>query len=252
MRRYSCVFVVAFVLLAAGWAHAISIDGTTVVVPVVMHGHGAQSTEWRTDLWISNQTPFEKDITVTFYPNSASSSSFTTHIGSWSTIEMDDVVLSQFGLDNSKGLLVLTTDDQSGFSAEARIYNTGNPAGEFGEFEPGLGDSLLSDSSRISGITGVNGNRTNIGIANPNDHAFSCSAVVRDGDDTVIGGGTIQLAAYSVVQVNDIFSAWSIAPQGNVQIRFSCGDGNPIYPYASVVRDGTGDAIFIFGTTPGS
>ena len=76
MRRYSCVFVVAFVLLAAGWAHAISIDGTTVVVPVVMHGHGAQSTEWRTDLWISNQTPFEKDITVTFYPHSASSSSF--------------------------------------------------------------------------------------------------------------------------------------------------------------------------------
>ena len=103
MRRYSCVFVVAFVLLAAGWAHAISIDGTTVVVPVVMHGHGAQSTEWRTDLWISNQTPFEKDITVTFYPNSASSSSFTTHIGSWSTIEMDDVVLSQFGPRQQQG-----------------------------------------------------------------------------------------------------------------------------------------------------
>lgn len=247
------LFAVALVLFVAGWAHAIKISGTTVLVPVVMHGPGHQSTQWRTDLWISNSSSLEKDITVTYYPNQGASSSFTTHIGPWTTIEIEDVVLSRFGSDDSKGLLLLTTEGSSGFSARARIYNTGNPAGEFGQYVPGLGQGHWNREGYIPGVSGIDGNRANLGIANPTDHEFSCSVTVDDGDNTSLGGGAVQVPAHSVVQVNDIFAQWGIVPHGNVQLRITSGSNdNPIYAYASVVRDGTGDAIFIFGTSPNS
>jgi len=239
----------------AAWAQAIKIDGPTVVVPVVIHGPGAQSTQWRTDLWISNSCNVEKDITATYYPNAnaSSPSSFTIHMGMWSTIEIDDVVLSRFGFDNSRGLLLLTTPGNSGFSARARIYNSGNPAGEFGQFVPGLALSNCNREAFIPGISGVDGNRANLGIANPTDHAFSCSVGLSDGDNNFIGGATVEVPAHSVVQVNDVFSTWGISPQSNVQVRITTGsNNNVIYAYASIVRDGTGDAIFIFGTSPNS
>jgi hypothetical protein len=207
----------------------------------------------RTDLWISNSTSAEKDVTVTYYPNTGASSSFTTHMGVFTTIEIDDVVLSRFGFDDSKGLLLLTTNSESGFSARARIYNTGNPAGEFGQFVPGLGLSYLNRAAFIPGVSGINGNRANVGIANPGDQAFPCYIDVWQGDNLLLRDAVVQVPAHSVVQVNDIFTTWDIAPQSNVQVRItSQNPGSPIYTYASIVRESSGDAIFIFGTSPNS
>ncbi len=251
MKRYSWFLALALAFLTTGWTHAFDIGAPSVMVPVVAHVHGKHSTEWRTDLWISNSSNVEKDITVTYYPNGDTPSSFTTHIGIYSTIEIDDVVLSQFGKDSSQGMLVLTTEGTSGFSARARIYNTGNPLGEFGQFVPGLPLTSCKRESYIPGVSGIGGNRANIGIANPTDHAFSCSVSVTDGDNNSLGGAPVQVPAHSVVQVNDIFATFNIAPRGNVQIRITTGDNNNvIYAYASIVRDVTGDAIFIFGTSP--
>jgi len=251
MKR--CLFwpAVVVVILSTGWAHAFSIGGTTIVVPVVIHAPGAQSTQWRTDLWISNSSSVEKDVTVTYYPNGAASSSFTTHIGTYQTIEIDDVVLARFGMDDSKGLLMLTTGGSSGFSARARIFNSGDPAGEFGQFVPGIALRYLNRQGYIPGVTGVDGNRANVGIANPSDHTITCSVGFYHGDYSYLGTTTITVPATSVVQVNDIFAAAGVTPVHNVQLRIDGGDkNNPIYSYASIVRDGTGDAIFIFGTSP--
>ncbi len=252
MKRCSWLFAVALVFLVTGSVQAFNIGGTSLMVPVVIHSPGDQSTQWRTDLWISNSSNVEKDITVTYYPNGGTPSSFTTHIGMWSTIEIDDVVLSQFGDDNSKGLLLLTTEGTSQFSARARIYNAGNPAGEFGQFVPGFPVGYCNRGMFIPGISGINGNRANLGIANLNDQTVHCSVNVYDGDGNHIGGAPVEVPANSVVQVNDIFTSWSIAPQGNVQIRITTTGDYQVYAYASVVSGGTGDAIYIFGASPNS
>jgi len=251
MNKYFRLLATAVVLLAAVPAYAINLDGSTVVIPVAIHGPGAQSTQWRTDLWISNPYTIEQDITVTYYPNSGTPAALSVHIGKLSTIEVRDVVLTRFGLDNSKGMLVLHSEGASRFSAQARIFNTGNPIGEFGQFVPGLGTPWIADQGFIPGVSGIDGNRTNFGIANLNDHAISCRVIVKDGDGTEIGLQTISVPAFSVVQVNDIFASWGIAPHHNVQLEVdSLPAGQGFYAYASVVRDGSGDAIFIFGTAP--
>jgi len=251
MLRCSRNLAAAFVLLSALPASAIRIGDTTVVVPVVIHGPGAQSTQWRTDLWISNSSNVEKDVTVTYYPNGGAPASLTVHLGVYSTVEIDDIVLSRFGLDNSKGLLLLHTDGSSAFSARARIYNTGNPIGEFGQFVPGLGMFYLTREGFIPGVSGVGGNRANFGVANPNDHAISCQVDAYDTDNNPLGHTTLDVPAFTVVQVNDVFSSLGIPPQGSVHLRVSSGlNEDPFYSYASIVRDGSGDAVFIFGTSP--
>ncbi len=252
MNRCFSLLAAAFTLLGALQAHAVKIEGLTVVIPVAIHGPGAQSTQWRTDLWISNPSTIEKDITVTYFPNDGPPASFSVHIGTFSTVEIRDVVLTRFGLDNSKGMLLLHTEGASSFSACARIFNTGSSIGEFGQFVPGLGMGYVTRQGFIPAASGVDGNRTNVGIANPNDHAITPLITVSDENGALLKAvETLTVPPLTVVQVNDIFTAWGIPPQGNVQLRIdTSSDADTFYAYASIVRDGSGDAIFIFGTSP--
>ncbi|MEO8218463.1 MAG: hypothetical protein ABI718_15380 [Acidobacteriota bacterium] len=55
---------------------------------------------------------------------------------------------------------------------------------------------------------------------------------------------------YQTIQSSDIFR-FGIAPQADVQVEFNTS-GDLIYGYASEVRNDTGDAIFVCGTSPNS
>jgi len=57
-----------------------------------------------------------------------------------------------------------------------------------------------------------------------------------------------------VIQYNDIFTRFGIAPRAEVQINIENAlvPGVIVYGYASVVRNDSGDAVFIFGTSPNS
>jgi len=245
--------VMLVLVLHSGTVGALRTGGPMVVIPVAMHGPGAESTEWRTDLWISNWSSLPRSIDVTYYPEGGGAPmTFTVPMGTRETVEIIDVVQSRFGLDNSKGLLLLSTDEDSSFEARARIYNTGNPNGEFGQFVPGIAVIWLSHQAYLPGISGVDGNRTNAGIANPNDEDLDVQLRIADSNGTdLVTRHTVTVPARSVVQINDIFAFMGAAPRGNAQLEMNASSGL-IYGYASVVRTGTGDAIFIFGTSPNS
>jgi hypothetical protein len=237
--------------LASGVGHGYRLDDRTVVIPVVMHGEGAEETEWLTDVWITNWSTIAKDITVAYYPDGAAPMSFVASIGSFETLKIEDIVLSRFGSDQSRGLLVLSTDAQSNFQAQARIYNVGNPAGEFGQFVPGIGLVGLKRQGLLSGLSGVDGNRTNLGIANPNQHDIEASITMYDGGGTALRSQSRTVPALSTLQINNVFGSLGVAPQDNVHIEVATPSNQDIfYAYASVVRTGTGDAILIVGTSP--
>jgi len=247
------VGLLLLLVLYPGTVGALRTGGPVVVIPVAMHGPGAESTEWRTDLWISNWSSLARSIEVTYYPEGGGAPmTFTVPMGIRETVEIVDVVLSRFGLDNSKGLLLLSTDTDSSFEARARIYNTGNPNGEFGQFVPGIAVIWLSHQAYLPGLSGVNGNRTNAGIANPNDDDLDVQLRLTDSEGTdLVSRHTVTVPARSVVQINDVFAFMGVAPRGNAQLEMNVSSGL-IYGYASVVRSGTGDAIFLFGTSPNS
>jgi hypothetical protein len=95
-------------------------------------------------------------------------------------------------------------------------------------------------------LFGIRNNRANLGIANPNNEVakFTLSWYDKSGNEQ--GRRTnIFVQPWDVLLMNDIFGTLSTAPDEGVS--FLLVADRPIYGYASIVRNDTGDAYTIMG-----
>lgn len=230
-------------------APAVNLADTTVVIPIIGRFPGANNTQWRTDVFVSNHSTVTKTVTAQFYVSGGSLMERSFTLAPFNDVELRDIVLNQFGLPNAAGLLILTTTGGSSFDARARIYNAGNPAGEFGQGVPGIGMINLRRQAFMYGLSGTGGNRLNVGVANPSNKTITVTYLMRTGSNQLLASGSLSVGPFQVVQVNDVFAVWGVPPQANVSIEFNTFD-DPIYGYASEVRNDTGDAVFLFGQGP--
>ena len=250
MRR---VVLAASLLVLAGAAHeaqALRLGDERVVIPVIGRFPGSGGTQWRTDVFLCNAYTPGVTFTLRFYPTGAAMLQRTVTVGAYSNAVLTDVVLNTFGLANAGGTLeILSSIPGGSIDARARIYNTGNPAGQFGQNVPGVGYGYLNRQALLYGLSGLNGNRLNIGVANPNDAAVDVTISIRDKDGASLHGRTVNVPAHGYVQYNDIFPLFGIAPREGVTVQFNTLDTR-IYGYASEVRNDTGDAVFVVGLSP--
>jgi len=243
--------VVSLSLISPSSAEAVSVTDSTVVIPVIGRFPGALESQWKTDVFIANHSSVAKTVTLKFYVAGEATLEQSVALGTYSTVSLPDIVLNTFGLSKASGQLILSSSNDSGFEARARIYNTGNVAGEFGQNAPGLGLRLLSRQAFLYGLSGLNGNRVNVGVANPNSTAITVQFAINAHDNAVLYSAQLTVQPHQTLQFNDIFARFGIALQSDVQVTFDTGDAL-IYGYASEVRNDTGDAIFVFGTSPNS
>jgi len=251
MRRY--VFLALLILAAAAPAFALRTNGSTVVLPVIGRFPGGFGSQWRTDVFIHNPYEPGQQVTLNFYVTGGSLLTRTATVGKYSTLAYRDIVLNLFGLSNAAGMLEVVTlpPEGSGVDVRARIFNAGNAVGEFGQSVPGIAKEWLRSQAQISGLSGLNNNRLNVGVANPNDVAVTVTMFVADKDNLGLGSRSIPVGPHQYVPVNDVFTSLGIPPREDVTIEFTSGNPEtPIYGYASEVRNDSGDAIFIFGTAP--
>jgi len=233
---------------AAPNASALRIEDTTVVIPVIGRFAGLPPSIWRTDLFIANPYSPVATVTANFYVTGGAMQQKTLTIQPFSTLSLPDVVLNTFGLTTAAGELELSCP--SGIEARARIYNAGSSVGEFAQAIPGIGKVHLGIESFVYGLSGINGNRCNVGVANPNDTAVSLQIEIRDGNaNTLYIRSGISLGPHQYLQYNDVFSTLGLTPQDNVTVYFTTAE-TPIYGFASIVRNDSGDPIFLFGTGP--
>jgi hypothetical protein len=244
MRR----ILFAVLLLIAPSAMALRTGDAVVILPIVGRFAGAGGTQWRTDVFIANPYAPTDAVTLTFYVAGGPTLQRFTTIGVFSSAAFNDIVLTTFGLESASGQLEIHST-YSTLEARARIYNVGSAAGEFGQNVPGLGLSSLRSQAFLYGLSGANGNRLNIGVANPNDAALQVTVRVSDKFNQTLHTETFAVGAHQTVQINDVFARFGITPQADVQVDFNSGS-QPLFGYASVVRNDTGDAIFVFGTSP--
>ena len=247
MRRLTLSLLVLFSLLPAGAAFAVS--DSTVIIPIIGRFNGVAPSVWRTDVFIGTRG-FAPDLTMTFHPAGGGAPIVRNlTLADYSTLEFPDILLNTFGMTSGSGMLVIKTDGGR-IEARARIYNVGSAAGEFGQAAPGRGLGTLTREAFMWGLSGIGGNRVNIGVANPNDTATTFTIYVADRDNNLLyRQDTIPIAAHQVIQYNDIFGTFGIAPREGVQVVIFTPEAK-IYGYASQVRNDTGDAIFIAGTNP--
>jgi len=244
MRR--ALIVCLFLLfVTAAPVSAVRLEGPVVILPVIGRFPGDGGTQWRTDLFLLNSFGETTTVTLKFYDGTGLKT-FTTAINPYNSLSLPDVVLNTFGLQGGGGPLEIESTTR--IEARARIYNSGNPAGQFGQGVPGITRDLLSRQSSLYGLSG-SGARVNVGVMNPNDRTVTVSMVIVDRFNQGIAGETFDLAPHSYRQFGNIFALYNIPEQQGVRVQFNEFD-DPIYGYASEVRNDTGDAIFTFGTAP--
>lgn len=255
MNKLTSLFLIAFSLAFAPVAHAADTAGDAIFVPVVSRTPGAFDSEWRTDLVISNvsRLPVTAPFTVTFVPNDGSAAeTMAGEIGPRTSYTFPDVVAIGFGESVAAGTIMVTSSSANArLTARARIYNVAADNGEFGQHVPGVRVADLVREHRLGGLTGVDGNRTNVGIANPwdVDNSFWISVFAGDGALRFSAGWWI-LAPGQVLQINDVFAWMGVAPIPNATVEINTA--RPAYVYASIVRNDSGDPIFIPAISPGN
>lgn len=143
--------------------------------------------------------------------------------------------------------------------ANARIFNNQivNGRGTFGQFVPGMLRSQALQQGLLVGIGNIGANgassvggqtfRTNVGFFNPNDTPTTVALELRDSNGNLLGNTTVTLAPWMHEQLplsgtNGVFSAITSDIPTSTLFFLS---GNPIFAYASVIDNVSGDASFI-------
>jgi hypothetical protein len=230
---------------------------TTLYHPVVANIGGQAGTNYLTDVRILNRSANEARVTVDYYQegpngNTAPTATATVTVAANQQLVVSDLVGSVFGLTNSKGGVIITSNQK--ISAAAKIFNDQRDAGmgTYSQFQPGLMKShgwmsgavmFLSNEASDSGM----GFRSNLGWFNPNAFPVTVTFTGWDTDGTLLGEITATAQPYEQQQFN-IGGLWpALATYGDLYITYSTGDGY-LFVYGSIVDNVNGDAIYVAAT----
>jgi hypothetical protein len=244
VRRALLVSLILVPLIAAT-ASALRTEGATIILPVIGRFPGDGGTLWRTDVFIFNPYADVTTVTLKFYDSSGLKTQ-TLVLNGYNSVSLPDIVQNTFGLAGGGGPLEIESNGR--IDARARIYNSGNPAGQFGQNVTGIAEDRLSRQSALFGLSGI-GQRVNVGVMNPHDHTVTVTMSIQDKNNAMLHSEEVDVAPHTYRQFSNIFVAYAIPAQDGVRVSFNEFD-DPIYGYASEVRNDTGDAVFTFGTAP--
>jgi hypothetical protein len=221
-----------------------------VLIPAVYRGTGANDTLWRTEIVISNVTRDPQiapvQTTITFHGDNGLTHQVSMPLSQMEVIAVPDAVREWFDVENGGGIVRVTWEGSAArIFARARIYNVGEH-GEYGQSVPGIETSKLLSEHFLTGLTGVGGNRTNVGVSNPTTTATLVWIELIDTSGLSRGSFATSVPARSYIQLNDIFSRFNAGPLNAAMVRVTATDAI-VYAYASIVRNDTGDATFITG-----
>jgi len=235
-------------------------------IPVAGNVPGAFGTQWQTDLRIFNTSAgAPATVTVQWLPSGNTpnvTSSGTLNTANVATITVPargvnaaaNATASILNITNGTGAIRLISDQP--IVATARIYNnqTARGIGTFGQTIQALTRCEAVARGVLVGLsTGIAGNnpsvtgRTNLGFVNPNGTPVTVNITLNNANGIVGGQQSLTLQPYSQFQIplagtNGVFANQSADIQ-NAAVSFLASA--PIFGYASVVDNVSGDADFL-------
>jgi hypothetical protein len=219
-----------------------------VLIPAVYRGAGANNTLWRTEIVVSNVSSnltAPTWTTITYHGDNGQTKEVRMPLSPKEVIAVPDATRAWFDVENGGGIVRVTWDDAPNVRviARARIYNAGEH-GEYGQSVPGVDTSRLVTEHFLPGLSGVDGNRTNVGVSNPSTSATIVWFELIDTSGESRGAFATSVGPRSYLQLNDVFSHFQAGPLNAAMVRVVASN-TPVYAYASIVRNDTGDATFV-------
>jgi hypothetical protein len=238
-----------FLALIAVPAGAGDLAGRDVLLPIVARTPGALGTNWYTDLVITNLTttaPFPTRVFIGYYANDGQLG-VTRDLDVRESLVLPDVVKNTFGLDQSAGYVRVTAISPSArISVRARVFNRGASGGEYGQAIAGVPVDSISGEHFIAGLSGVDGNRSNVGVTNPWSMDIPVTFELFEASGLSRGSVNLVIGPRSVRQINNIFDWFGVAPFDGAMVRLK--GAIPFFGYGTVVRNDSGDSTFVQGT----
>lgn len=242
--------------IAAALTMTVAASAQTLYIPAAANAEGANQTQWRTDLQVKAQGGEPAAFTIELLESRANNTSPTSlayTLGTDESMRLGNVLDVEFGFTGTAALRITATDGQ--ITATSRTYND-DPAGTYGQTVPAVdadgGVGIESQSTLIllsrSSDPSV-GFRTNLGVVNLTDSSTAIDIDLHNADGTTIGSLSKNLKPFEHRQFNDVFDmvgAGDVA-DGYAVLRTSTAGGSFV-AYASVVDNGSGDAVFILGS----
>ncbi len=262
VRKSSIATVLALILMLGVLAPAAAVSSaaadTEHFLAVTSRTEGFAETRWRTRLWVVAGAE-SADVTFEFYPTSLTGLSGPAHVASRSVaagnqLYIEDLLGDLWGINGNGAVRLVSTAPVAAF---ARVVNVKMPSafegGTFGQAMasmtpdqaiaegvfPGLFNERISDES---------GFRTNLGWFNPGPIAVTLTARVITAAGEVLGERSFEVPALSQ-WLGSVFDVVWTVPQDQRELKhftvtYEAG-GGPLFLYASVVDNVTGDAVTI-------
>jgi hypothetical protein len=274
MRRLFTFMAMLVVVAAFGAAsvQAQSIYSDTYIVPVASHTNGQNGTLWMSDMAIHNISATPMTVQLVFietgentadnvFPLISTNSAGSAVVAANGSVLLSDVLNGYRGQQFAAGAIlvggdrpfVMTSRSYSMSPSGNTIGQTVQPARDFISNLSGTSDNTAL--AQIPGLINNNQFRTNLGFVAANGSASSAPMVVtitmRGGDGQVIGTRDFTVAAGTIEHLQ--FGSRSVSDRtfdiGSAEVRIKSGSG-AVVPYASVIDNGTADAVFILGQFP--
>lgn len=246
-RVFLLLVVAAAVTLSA---RATDLAGSNVLIPIAGRTAGAFGSQWQTDLVVTNLESEPLPLVLTYYGENGERTFTTSTLWGNGTIVLEDVLDRAFRVSQGTGMIrVSTARENARFTARATIANRGE-SGEYGQGIPGVPVDALATEHALSGITATSASRTNLGVANPWQVPASVTLTLHGPAGQQLGRIHKIVPALEVLQINDAFAAFGAEPVAEASVRVSSQVG--VYAYASIIRNDSGDAIFVPGTGLGA
>lgn len=225
-------------------------------IPVAASAPGGFGTYWKTDVRIFNPSyDNDIDVTVHFLPQGMDGTNISGQmfrVAKRSTVALDDVVatFAPAGTAASGALrLDSDTDKSYSFIASSRTYTQSGDVtrpGSYGQFVPAFALSSAHEEAVLLHVASRPDARTNIGVMNPGLVTATVTLrLLSATGNVVLTSAPQQIAPKSMRQwsLTDLFGGL-YAADAAVTVSSSV----PVFTYASVVDNASGDAIYVAGT----
>ncbi len=224
-------------------------DGTrTAWLPVIGKVAGQAGTNFVTDMRVINNGSSVANVTLDFFAqngggNAAPTATRTVTVAPGEQKVLDDLMLATLGVSVGLGGVKITSDQN--VLASARIINDLR-----GEGKGTAGFSFdAQESAGTSGTMSFLANnadyRTNIGWFNPSSSGVTATFVAHKTDGSVLGSNTVTIPGYAMLQqaAFALFSGVAEADRTQNDFYVTWTSGAPLFVYASVTDNKTGDAV---------
>jgi hypothetical protein len=243
------------------------------VLPAAAHTPGVNGTMWMSDVAIQNfqSTPLTVELAIiesgegnsdNVFPVATGPASTSATVPANGSVLLRDILKDHRGLQSVTGAILIGSDRP--FAVTSRTYSMTPEGNTIGQTVPPVRDFIentVGDTNLATAVAYVPGLidnasfRSNLGAVVGNASSTSplvIGVTVRDAAGTVAGTRTITVGPGNFTHLQ--FNTRSLIGTrmfdiGSAEFRITEGNG-AVVPYASVIDNGTADAVFSIGVFP--